>query len=98
MINSAPNAPHAFHRERHYHAPVGDGQARSGTFDDVSDRRALRIETVINDIYDLRVLRAGARYLPLPAAVTSESADHLDHQRDIQRERSLLFVSATRAP
>ncbi|MGN9811408.1 UvrD-helicase domain-containing protein [Micromonospora sp. BQ11] len=43
------------------------------------------------------IIGAGARYLPLPAAVTSEEADHLDHQRDIQRERSLLFVSATRA-
>ncbi|MDZ5447077.1 3'-5' exonuclease [Micromonospora sp. 4G57] len=43
------------------------------------------------------IVGAGSRSLPLPAAVTAREADHLDHQRDIQRERSLLFVSATRA-
>lgn len=35
--------------------------------------------------------------VPLGIAVTPEMIDRLDHQRDIQRERSLLFVSVTRA-
>jgi superfamily I DNA/RNA helicase len=43
------------------------------------------------------IVGADAGHIPLGVAVTPESADRLDHQRDIQRERSLLFVSATRA-
>ncbi|ROO52704.1 UvrD-like helicase family protein [Micromonospora sp. Llam0] len=43
------------------------------------------------------IIGASTRNLPLPAAVTPAETDYLDHQRDIQRERSLLFVSATRA-
>ncbi|GLZ60945.1 UvrD-helicase domain-containing protein [Micromonospora sp. NBRC 107095] len=43
------------------------------------------------------IVGADARHLPLDAAVTPTEVDHLEHQRDIQRERSLLFVSATRA-
>ena len=43
------------------------------------------------------IVGADARHLPLPSAVAPAETDHLDHQRDIQRERSLLFVSATRA-
>jgi superfamily I DNA/RNA helicase len=43
------------------------------------------------------IVGVDARHLPLPAAVTPAETDHLDHRRDIQRERSLLFVSATRA-
>ena len=43
------------------------------------------------------IVGADARQVPLPAAVAPEQADPLDHDRDIRRERSLLFVSATRA-
>jgi superfamily I DNA/RNA helicase/mRNA-degrading endonuclease RelE of RelBE toxin-antitoxin system len=35
--------------------------------------------------------------VPLSIAVTPEEMDRLEHRRDTQRERSLLFVSATRA-
>ncbi|MCN0179972.1 UvrD-helicase domain-containing protein [Salinispora arenicola] len=43
------------------------------------------------------IVGVDARHVPLETAVTPEDADRLEHQRDIQRERSLLFVSATRA-
>jgi mRNA-degrading endonuclease RelE of RelBE toxin-antitoxin system len=43
------------------------------------------------------IVGADVRHIPLGVAVTPETIDRLDHQRDIQRERSLLFVSATRA-
>lgn len=43
------------------------------------------------------IIGADARHLPLGAAVTPAETDPLNHQRDIQREQSLLFVSATRA-
>lgn len=35
--------------------------------------------------------------VPLPAAVTAEANDALQHRADIERERALLFVGATRA-
>ncbi|MGH3712915.1 MAG: UvrD-helicase domain-containing protein [Micromonosporaceae bacterium] len=43
------------------------------------------------------IVSVDARHVPLGVAVTPQLTDRLDHQRDIQRERSLLFVSATRA-
>ncbi|GAB3863848.1 hypothetical protein GCM10029963_73280 [Micromonospora andamanensis] len=43
------------------------------------------------------IVGVDARHVPLETAVTPKDADRLEHQRDIQRERSLLFVSATRA-
>lgn len=35
--------------------------------------------------------------MPRPGAVTPVSEDRTQHERDLQRERSLLFVAATRA-
>jgi len=43
------------------------------------------------------IVGVDARHVPLDAAVTDPDIDHLERRRDIQRERSLLFVSATRA-
>lgn len=43
------------------------------------------------------IVGADARHMPLDAAVNDPDIDQLEHCRDIQRERSLLFVSATRA-
>jgi superfamily I DNA/RNA helicase len=43
------------------------------------------------------IVGVDSQHVPLPAAVTPSETDHLDYQRDLQRERSLLFVSATRA-
>ncbi|MGP3935330.1 UvrD-helicase domain-containing protein [Nonomuraea sp. KM88] len=43
------------------------------------------------------IVGADAAHVPLDIAVTAEMVDHLDYRRDLQRERSLLFVAATRA-
>jgi len=43
------------------------------------------------------IVGAGAELVPMPSAVTPAADDPLQHDRDLQRERSLLFVSATRA-
>lgn len=43
------------------------------------------------------IIGVGADHVPQPSAVTPVSEDGLQHNRDMQRERSLLFVSATRA-
>ncbi|MEV6965269.1 UvrD-helicase domain-containing protein [Hamadaea sp. NPDC051192] len=42
------------------------------------------------------IIGADARQMPLDIAVTGADDDRLEHRRDLQRERSLLFVSATR--
>jgi superfamily I DNA/RNA helicase len=39
----------------------------------------------------------GADHVPQPGAVIPVSEDRTQHDRDLQRERSLLFVAATRA-
>ncbi len=49
---------------------------------------------------EFRCLAVGAatrRQLPAPYAVTPVSEDEHSHERDLQRERSLLFVACTRA-
>ncbi|MFB7399406.1 UvrD-helicase domain-containing protein [Streptomyces rubiginosohelvolus] len=43
------------------------------------------------------IIGVGADHVPQPGAVTSVSEDRTQHDRDLQRERSLLFVAATRA-
>ncbi|WP_055592981.1 3'-5' exonuclease [Streptomyces hirsutus] len=43
------------------------------------------------------IIGVGADHVPQPHAVTPVSEDRLQHERDLQRERSLLFVAATRA-
>lgn len=43
------------------------------------------------------IVCADATQVPLAHAVTPETADRIAHRHDLQRERSLLFVSATRA-
>ena len=43
------------------------------------------------------IIGASAGQMPADFAVTPDSADHIEHQHGTQRERSLLFVSATRA-
>ncbi|MFJ9841634.1 UvrD-helicase domain-containing protein [Kitasatospora sp. NPDC101155] len=43
------------------------------------------------------IIGVSAEYVPQPSAVIAASEDRLQHQRDLQRERSLLFVAATRA-
>jgi mRNA-degrading endonuclease RelE of RelBE toxin-antitoxin system len=43
------------------------------------------------------VVDAGRERVPLPAAVTAASEDEVEHQRDLQRERCLLYVACTRA-
>lgn len=43
------------------------------------------------------IIGVGADHVPQPGAVTTVSEDRLQHDRDLQRERSLLFVAATRA-
>ncbi|MFC8449170.1 UvrD-helicase domain-containing protein [Kitasatospora sp. NPDC057223] len=43
------------------------------------------------------IISVGAEHVPQPGAVTPASEDRLQHDRDLQRERSLLFVAATRA-
>jgi hypothetical protein len=45
----------------------------------------------------LAVVDAGRDRVPLPAAVTAASEDEAEHQRDLQRERCLLYVACTRA-
>jgi superfamily I DNA/RNA helicase len=45
----------------------------------------------------LAVVDAGRGRVPLLAAVTPASEDEVDHQRDLQRERCLLYVACTRA-
>lgn len=43
------------------------------------------------------IIGVGADHVPQLGAVTPASEDRLQHERDLQRERSLLFVAATRA-
>ncbi|QEC47294.1 hypothetical protein FSW04_06625 [Baekduia soli] len=43
------------------------------------------------------MLDVGATSVPLPIAVTDESEDAVRHAHDLQRERCLLYVAATRA-
>src|SRR3954454_11936245 len=43
------------------------------------------------------MLDVGATSVPLPIAVTDESEDPVRHAHDLQRERCLLYVAATRA-
>ncbi|MFI6359056.1 UvrD-helicase domain-containing protein [Streptomyces sp. NPDC050743] len=43
------------------------------------------------------IVGVSADYVPQPNAVIDKAEDHLQYARDLQRERSLLFVSATRA-
>lgn len=43
------------------------------------------------------VVDVGRDRIPLPAAVTAASEDRVEHDRDIQRERCLLYVACTRA-
>lgn len=43
------------------------------------------------------VIGAGADYVPMAAAVITEDVDREQHRNDLQRERALLFVAATRA-
>ncbi|MEU2054243.1 UvrD-helicase domain-containing protein [Streptomyces bungoensis] len=43
------------------------------------------------------IIGVGADHVPQPGAVTPFSEDRLQNERDLQRERSLLFVAATRA-
>jgi superfamily I DNA/RNA helicase len=43
------------------------------------------------------IVGAGVDHVPQPGAVTPASEDRLQHNRDLLRERSLLFVAATRA-
>lgn len=43
------------------------------------------------------IIGAGADHVPQPGAVTPAAEDRLQHNRDLLRERSLLFVAATRA-
>ena len=43
------------------------------------------------------IIGAGADHVPQPGAVAPASEDRLQHNRDLLRERSLLFVAATRA-
>ncbi|MGY4102483.1 UvrD-helicase domain-containing protein [Nocardia sp. R16R-3T] len=45
----------------------------------------------------LAVLGVGDTQVPAPAAITSVAEDPHAHQRDLQRERCLLFVACTRA-
>lgn len=45
----------------------------------------------------LAVLDVGQDRIPLPVAVTPVDEDPMEHDHDLQRERSLLFVAATRA-
>ncbi|MGV9973237.1 UvrD-helicase domain-containing protein [Nocardia beijingensis] len=45
----------------------------------------------------LAVAGVGAAAVPAPTAVTPADEDHHTHERDIRRERSLLFVACTRA-
>jgi superfamily I DNA/RNA helicase len=43
------------------------------------------------------VVDVGRDRAPLPAAVTAASEDAVEHERDLQRERCLLYVACTRA-
>lgn len=43
------------------------------------------------------VVGVGADHVPMSAAVVPEEIDPIQHRRDLQRERSLLFVASTRA-
>lgn len=43
------------------------------------------------------IVGADATQVPLPNAITPETTDRLAHRNDLQRERSLLFMAATRA-
>ncbi|MFF9576193.1 UvrD-helicase domain-containing protein [Streptomyces rubiginosohelvolus] len=43
------------------------------------------------------IIGVGADHVPQPGAVIPVSEDRTQHDRDLQRERSLLFVAATRA-
>ncbi|MCP2298540.1 hypothetical protein APR11_004985 [Nocardia amikacinitolerans] len=45
----------------------------------------------------LAVLGVGDKQVPAPAAITSVAEDRHAHERDLQRERCLLFVACTRA-
>ena len=45
----------------------------------------------------MAVVDAGATRVPLPAAVTQESVDAMQHLHDLQRERCLMYVACTRA-
>ncbi|QDC14002.1 UvrD-helicase domain-containing protein [Rhodococcus ruber] len=45
----------------------------------------------------LAVCAVSSKQMPAPAAVTPLGDDEHTHQRDLQRERSLLFVACTRA-
>ncbi|MEV6389039.1 UvrD-helicase domain-containing protein [Nocardia xishanensis] len=45
----------------------------------------------------LAVLGVGDKQVPAPAAITSVAEDPHAHERDLQRERCLLFVACTRA-
>jgi hypothetical protein len=45
----------------------------------------------------LAVVNADRDHIPLPAAVTAAGEDEVEHQRDLQRERCLLYVACTRA-
>ncbi|WP_246143575.1 3'-5' exonuclease [Actinacidiphila oryziradicis] len=43
------------------------------------------------------IIGGGADHVPQPGAATPVSEERLQHSRDLQRERSLVFVAATRA-
>lgn len=72
---------------------------------DLSDTRSSTESVSIGTMHrmkglEFRCLAVGAvtsRQLPAPYAVTAASEDEHTHERDLQRERSLLFVACTRA-
>jgi len=72
---------------------------------DLSDARGSADGVAIGTMHrmkglEFRCLAVGAvtdRQLPAPYAVTPPSEDEHTHNRDLQRERSLLFVACTRA-
>jgi superfamily I DNA/RNA helicase len=93
--NAAASAAGAALRQ----AGVAATQVRSGQAADPDDGvQAMTMHRAKGlEFRAVAIVGVDARHVPLPAAVTPAETDRLEHQRDIQRERSMLFVSATRA-
>lgn len=76
-------------------------EARLLTGDDTGTRSGIEIGTMHRmkglEYRCVAVVDVGRDRVPLPTAVTATSEDEVEHQRDLQRERCLLYVACTRA-
>jgi superfamily I DNA/RNA helicase len=75
--------------------------ARPLSGDDVAPKGGVEIGTMHRmkglEYRCVAVVDVGVDRVPLPAAVTAASEDEVEYERDLQRERCLLYVACTRA-